>query len=601
MNCYYLLPLMRILEAMSFCFVITYCLKPRFRGRIHIIVHSVFFISSVILRSLPLLLLEDRGNAIANWIGIILQFSWITVSCTGLLRTKFSLWMLYQLMLTFAEFFAILLGIRIYDTYVIGSLNSASYFFSLALCSIMVPFLALLTAIIWQRRFQNGRMTWNEVLLFLLFPLSMILMFFLSGQYSGMWSNPISLIGLVLFPFAESLLFLLIVRYNRRLELLKDRDIIDAALKQEQDFARQLLNAEDQLALLRHDYKNRLIILREVFRDQKQNTDISDSLTDVGLSYDRSTFFSNSNLPPSPQNETENQSESPALTPVLITVVLCSASSLLIAIAFCLDIGKICLRSCLIILVSLIQIISQGILLRLYFSKKAEWTDYRNQTMLLQKERQNNALLQASQTRFTELQKLLEDQFRNLEDLRRNGCFPSIETSLDTLEAQLSETSSDFYCIDPIINVILAEKLRAIRPLTDICTVSVHLSNAVRIAPIHLCSLFSNLLDNALESLADYTEGERIFRLSASLNNPYFVVRCENSSTAKHANRAKRDSHGLGTLILQKIADQYDGICNNSLSDGKYTVEIVLKQTAETSSAIPLWSFPTTSLDAKKL
>lgn len=92
-----------------------------------------------------------------------------------------------------------------------------------------------------------------------------------------------------------------------------------------------------------------------------------------------------------------------------------------------------------------------------------------------------------------------------------------------------------------------------------------------------LCALFSNLLDNALES------AEREIRLSAKTNRGMLFILCENDYSVIPVEeggsfiteKADKERHGWGTRIIRQIVEKYDGSIKYDVGEC-FRVEIMI-------------------------
>ena len=92
-----------------------------------------------------------------------------------------------------------------------------------------------------------------------------------------------------------------------------------------------------------------------------------------------------------------------------------------------------------------------------------------------------------------------------------------------------------------------------------------------------ICAL-GNLLDNAREACEGLPDPW--IRLIADYEPPYVRIRIENTCHEKESPREKRISgleRGLGSAILNKLADKYDGEYRTAGSGGIFTASLLLK------------------------
>lgn len=101
-----------------------------------------------------------------------------------------------------------------------------------------------------------------------------------------------------------------------------------------------------------------------------------------------------------------------------------------------------------------------------------------------------------------------------------------------------------------------------------------------------LCTLFMNLLDNALEGAGQAENEKRFIRLRTSVRNGFLAVFCENSyngrlSTDQHGRlrttKPEPESHGFGLTLMENIAEKYKSLLDVSYTDTVFTVQTALK------------------------
>lgn len=102
-----------------------------------------------------------------------------------------------------------------------------------------------------------------------------------------------------------------------------------------------------------------------------------------------------------------------------------------------------------------------------------------------------------------------------------------------------------------------------------------------------LCSLLSNLLDNAAEGCAAYDgEEERRVLFHMRLSGGYLFLRTENPVSSKAEVRRQRLSlkttkpsaalHGYGTKIIRRLAARYSGAAKFQIKEDQFVVDVML-------------------------
>ncbi len=119
------------------------------------------------------------------------------------------------------------------------------------------------------------------------------------------------------------------------------------------------------------------------------------------------------------------------------------------------------------------------------------------------------------------------------------------------------------------------------------------------LADIHvkdICSLFGNILDNAIEATQQVDEEDkRLITLSVRSRNQFIIVECENFSRGENVRLRKNQSkrifrgdnlpkttkgdnvkHGFGLKSIAQVAEKYGGAMNCSYENGWFKVKVLL-------------------------
>ncbi|MCR5031950.1 MAG: ATP-binding protein, partial [Lachnospiraceae bacterium] len=111
-----------------------------------------------------------------------------------------------------------------------------------------------------------------------------------------------------------------------------------------------------------------------------------------------------------------------------------------------------------------------------------------------------------------------------------------------------------------------------------------------------ICSLFGNLIDNAIEATQMLEDPEkRLITLSVRNRNKFIIIECENYANDPSGNlknsrsrslfggrllprTTKPDAvrHGYGLKSITQIAEKYDGAMKCSYEDGWFKVKVLL-------------------------
>ncbi len=173
-----------------------------------------------------------------------------------------------------------------------------------------------------------------------------------------------------------------------------------------------------------------------------------------------------------------------------------------------------------------------------------------------------------------DLEKLREDFVEQLKEIiscLETKNYPVALKQLNHLTNRIQATSEYPFCPNAVINSILTEA----KNCCEKNSVSFHTELFIRPCPtvsnLHLCSIFSNLLDNALYAcLALPEDTPRHILVTARQDTDYLHIKVANTAPAISLARSKDEGHGYGQKILRDIAKKYDGDFHTNHAAGIY-------------------------------
>lgn len=171
------------------------------------------------------------------------------------------------------------------------------------------------------------------------------------------------------------------------------------------------------------------------------------------------------------------------------------------------------------------------------------------------------------------------------------------EKILDELEEEINHLGRVFYCDDAVLNTILSLKQEKARKLG--IEMEIHVESVIKTVAedIDLCSIATNLLDNAIEATEKLTENsteekeglEKKIVVRVAQRGGYLMLKVENPTVqATKKNKkgryisSKKDGkktkeHGRGLRIVQTLAEKCDGYLNFDEKEDKVTVTAFVK------------------------
>lgn len=180
----------------------------------------------------------------------------------------------------------------------------------------------------------------------------------------------------------------------------------------------------------------------------------------------------------------------------------------------------------------------------------------------------------AVEARREELAKIRHDfnnQLTTIGLMLRSGDEADVQRMIAQLRADIAATQENAYCAIPVVNAVLTEK----ETLCQKAGIALHTELAppetLDIEPLHLCSILSNLLDNAIHGCEGLSEP--VITLSSAMVGDYLFIRVTEPSPPP---KAPGRGHGYGSRILRELAEKYHGSYETSYHDGMFTAVISL-------------------------
>ena len=165
------------------------------------------------------------------------------------------------------------------------------------------------------------------------------------------------------------------------------------------------------------------------------------------------------------------------------------------------------------------------------------------------------------------------------------------ERQLEVLRDALDSRVGNQFCSNLIVDAVLTEKARLCRQAEIRLDIRLDLPPNLSIEGAHLCSVFANVLDNAIAGCrASGTPHPQIL-LSAFVKQGFLIIRCQNSAPPNPKRSKKQKTllpaHGLGLGILQRIAEIYHGALSTRQENGQYFTSVTLQFTPDQPETLP--------------
>lgn len=239
-------------------------------------------------------------------------------------------------------------------------------------------------------------------------------------------------------------------------------------------------------------------------------------------------------------------------------------------------------------------LLAAGVLLLRLFSKAREYYEAQNRQSALagQLELQRARLheLESGSRRVAQLRTSLEDQVAQAREALAHGALPQARNAMDCLEQQV-RSARGLSCENVVVDAVAADKARRCQAEGIALVLRLALPQDLPLDGPTLCSVFANLLDNAMEACLRLPAEARQITCSAVCRGGYLIVQERNPLPppldAEARRRRRADGRGLGLEILEQIARRYDGMVEICREDGQFQITVWLKLAAPAKEGAP--------------
>ncbi|MEG1417386.1 MAG: ATP-binding protein [Oscillospiraceae bacterium] len=155
--------------------------------------------------------------------------------------------------------------------------------------------------------------------------------------------------------------------------------------------------------------------------------------------------------------------------------------------------------------------------------------------------------------------------------------------SLSVISGMLERYEDKQLCGHPIVNAVTNYKLIDARDVGVELSCELQLPMEIPVSDTDLCSIYANILDNAISALSSYPEkAARCASLSSSVAHGFLLIRESNPYDENCPSRHTDEDvniHGFGLDILRYITEKYGGWMEITKDDGIFDLQMRLPLT----------------------
>ena len=189
---------------------------------------------------------------------------------------------------------------------------------------------------------------------------------------------------------------------------------------------------------------------------------------------------------------------------------------------------------------------------------------------------------QSSETEIRRLKHDMKNHLICIRELSLKKKYRELENYISALSEVLEETDKSLHTGNDIADAIVNDKLSKADSENITLTVSGTIEN-LEIAPIDMCTVISNLLDNAIEAEEKLPEEKRRIELSFKQNLHFILITVTNPTLhmvkTDETLKSDKKSHGFGISNIRKAVEKYGGevsfSCEQEEVDYMFCAEII--------------------------
>lgn len=173
----------------------------------------------------------------------------------------------------------------------------------------------------------------------------------------------------------------------------------------------------------------------------------------------------------------------------------------------------------------------------------------------------------------------IQNHFICMESLFQNGKTEELQEYFEELQEDFSTGNNMFFSGNDIIDAILHHDLPYYCKEKVKVSVYGKLPEIGTVSAMDLCTLFSNLLSNAITSANACVEEQSQLSIQFSGGSKYFSIVMSNSVPKKENGsfKKKKDrNHGYGTRKIQGVVQKYDGRVEVTVDEQIVKIEVYL-------------------------
>lgn len=169
-----------------------------------------------------------------------------------------------------------------------------------------------------------------------------------------------------------------------------------------------------------------------------------------------------------------------------------------------------------------------------------------------------------------------------LKEYANAGEYKKLHQYLNEISQEMNETNPPVFTGNRVLDLLLSQNMNKAKSENIIFELQAMPLPKLIFKEREICSLFGNLLDNAVEACGRIDIGERKIVVKIEQQNQMLYIRIENTMDGEIEQKENRfvsskenqEMHGYGLRSIQRIVDEYDGILSFEMRGKRFIANV---------------------------
>ena len=222
----------------------------------------------------------------------------------------------------------------------------------------------------------------------------------------------------------------------------------------------------------------------------------------------------------------------------------------------------------------------------MFYTVSREYEQNLEFVALHHKEELDGEMLQFSRENYEEMHQIrheVKNHIAYIRALSESGEYDKLKEYLNVVSGETEELFHFVECGNDVINAVMNHAIKQARANAVEVDFQIVVPSELPYRETDLCSLLSNLMDNAIEASVRSGAPRPVVCVNIRPQQDYLFLRVTNpvageaaGQPALHTTKADKRLHGYGTKIIRRVAEQYEGSAKFRVQDGQFIVDVML-------------------------